>query len=55
MIPQDTAPAILEGDVIDLLRSLPSDSNPFRRHIPSILGAPRLRSPTGPVGREGAV
>lgn len=26
MIPQDTAPAILEGDVIDLLRSLPSDS-----------------------------
>ncbi len=26
MIPQDLAPAILEGDVIDLLRSLPGDS-----------------------------
>ena len=55
MIPKDLTPAILEGDVSELLRSLPSDSIHCVVTSPPVLGAPRLRSPTGPVGREGEV
>ena len=57
MIPQDLAPAILEGDVVDVLRAFPGDSNPLHRHLPSVLlGAARLRSPArSQVGRSSQV
>ena len=55
MIPQNLTPAILEGDVLDMLRGLPDDSIHCVVTSPPVLGTPRLRPPTGPMGREGAV
>ena len=55
MIPQDLAPAVLEGDVIDLLRTLPGDSIHCVVTSPPVPGgsATTVSDRSGGAGRRG--